>query len=48
MIFFCYAAFTTAPDLMQRVHTFVLFLLPPASAIRTIFKLGSQRRLVLL
>ena len=42
------AAFTTTPDLMQRVQTLVLFLFPPESAIRTVFKLGSHRRLVLL
>jgi hypothetical protein len=33
---------------MQRVHTFVLFLLPPEVAMRTIFKFGNQRLLVLL
>jgi hypothetical protein len=33
---------------MQRVHTLVLFLLPPTVAMRTIFKFGSQRLLVLL
>lgn len=42
------AAFTTAPDLIQRVQTLVLFVFPPVSAIRTVFRLGSQRRLVLL
>jgi hypothetical protein len=33
---------------MQRVHTLVLFLLPPTVAMRTIFRFGSQRLLVLL
>jgi hypothetical protein len=33
---------------MQRVHTFVLFVLPPEVAMRTIFKFGNQRLLVLL
>jgi hypothetical protein len=42
------AAFTTAPERMQRVHTLVLFLLPPVVTMRTIFKFGSQRLLVLL
>jgi len=42
------AAFTTAPDRMHRVHTFVFLVLPPLVAMRTIFKFGSQRLLVLL
>jgi hypothetical protein len=42
------AALTTAPDLMQRVHTLVFLVFPPALAICTVFKLGSQRLLVLL
>ena len=33
---------------MQRVQTFILLVLPPEVAILTIFKLGSQRLLVLL
>jgi len=42
------AAFTTAPDLMHLVHTLVFLVFPPALAICTVFKLGSQRLLVLL
>ena len=45
---FRYADLTTAPERIQRVQTFVLFLLPLAVAIRTVFRLGSHRRLVLL
>ena len=42
------AAFTTAPDLMHLVHTLVFWVFPPELAICTVFKLGSQRLLVLL
>jgi hypothetical protein len=42
------AAFITAPDLMHLVHTLVFWVFPPALAMCTVFKLGSQRRLVLL
>jgi hypothetical protein len=42
------AALITAPDLMHRVHTLVFLVLPPPLAMCTVFKLGSQRRLVLL
>ncbi len=43
-----YADLTTAPERMQRVHTFILFVLPPEVAILTILRFGSQRLLVLL
>jgi len=43
-----YAVFTTAPERIQRVQTLVLLVLPPAPAIRTVLRLGSQRRLDLL
>ena len=42
------AGLTTAPARIQRVHTRA-FLTPPESVtMRTLFKLGSQRLLVLL
>ncbi len=43
-----YADLTTAPERMHRVHTFILFVLPPDVAILTILRFGSQRLLVLL
>lgn len=42
------AGLTTAPDRIQRVQTRAFFTPPESVTMRTRFKLGSQRRLVLL
>ncbi len=42
------AGFTTAPERIQRVHTFMRTVFPPASTVLTRCRFGNQRRLVLL
>jgi hypothetical protein len=43
-----YAGLTTAPERIQRVHTLARAIPPFSVTIRTLFRFGSQRRLVLL